>query len=201
MDLFSSESPQVWTVEVSGTLVREPIVESPLMKGKCSYREWPSIPARLNTCCWEPGRPGSRGDGAEPYLSCTWARCYCRENKNVGCWLSPLEQIERGRGHSWTLIRPHVSASPASIVPLILWARLSLLLQSFLPSLLLTPYSECKGRVPIMSRYARRPSPSSCCISTKQCLYSEQTKDTSIKCCWGRCSSLTRVTGSHHAFS
>lgn len=54
-------------------------------------------------------------------------------HKNTACWLSPLERIEKGRGHTWTLIGLHASATPASIVPLILWARLSLLLQSFPP--------------------------------------------------------------------
>lgn len=79
------------------------------------------------------------------------------ENKYTACWRSPLEQIQRGRGHSWTLIRPSVSSPLALIGPLILWARLSLLLQSFLPSLLVTPYSWCKGCVPLYFRYTIVP--------------------------------------------
>lgn len=69
------------------------------------------------------------------------------ENKYTACWRSPLQQIERGGGRSRTLIGPSVSSPPALIGPLILWARLSLLLQSFLPSLLVTPYSRRKGCV------------------------------------------------------
>lgn len=53
----------------------------------------------------------------------------------------------RGRKHSLTLIRPSISSAAALIGPLILLARLSLLLQSFLSTLVVTPYSLCEGCV------------------------------------------------------
>lgn len=53
----------------------------------------------------------------------------------------------RGREHSLTLIRPSISSAAALIGPLILLARLSLLLQSFLSTLVVTPYSLCEGCV------------------------------------------------------
>lgn len=75
----------------------------------------------------------------------------------------------RGRGHSWTLIRPSVSSQPASIGPLILWARLSLLLQSLLSSLVVTLYSRCKGCVAFFffffPDYAEKHSASWGCVS------------------------------------
>lgn len=53
----------------------------------------------------------------------------------------------RGREHSLTLIRPSISSAAALIGPLILLARLSLLLQSLLSTLVVTPYSLCEGCV------------------------------------------------------
>lgn len=55
-DTEVSSRSRVSVVSVSGTHIRNPR----LSKGKCYWREWPTIPASPNTCCWEPGRMGSR---------------------------------------------------------------------------------------------------------------------------------------------
>lgn len=81
-------------------------------------------------------KTGVGGDRAESYLACPLVCWYW---SRVRTSTPPANAHHcgryRGRGHSPTLIRHSVSSFPALIGPLILWARLSLLLQSFLPSL------------------------------------------------------------------
>lgn len=64
------------------------------VKGKCWWREWPSIPASPNTCRWEPGRTGSGGDRAKSYLACPLAYWYWSWARTSTC---PAKAHHRGR--------------------------------------------------------------------------------------------------------
>lgn len=84
--------------------------------------------------------------------------------------LSTGEERERGSEHFLTLIGPSISSAAALIGALIRQARLSLLLQSFLSSLVVTPYSQRKGCLSfcfffLFNRYAGFAYSS--CVSTK----------------------------------